>query len=385
MRRTCPLTSAVVLFDPEILKSFVAAMRKDGLKIARDLSIVVVGDSAEVRTTEPPVTCVSFDSKCLAHLALDLVCQQMLEVRRLSRVPPRQRLRLEGTLRERSSVEALQTLPSARTDEAASGANRLARVWPHAIEQRLREAAETWQWPTGWSSMACRLLRAGRSLGAGQPLAEPAARLARPPAAAAPRGRPAAHPRRGFLAARRADQPRAQRRGAALQPFPAHLAPLAAGPARAAGGAQGARRLFPPRLRLCGGARAVRLVRVLPAGAHARAVAAGGPRRGSRHSPDTPPANIQDWWPEFPQFNADGVRHVAITENGDPFAYERYLYSLEWVNPDPDVVLDEIACAPTPWCPRRSACSPSRCWWSERRRRCRRGAPRVFRAAPFPL
>ena len=72
---------------------------------------------------------------------------------------------------------------------------------------------------------------------------------------------------------------------------------------------------------------------------------------GPAHSPDTPPANIQDWWPEFAQFNADGVRHVAITENGDPFAYERYLYSLEWVNPDPAAVLDEIRVRSNPVVP----------------------------------
>ena len=37
-------------------------------------------------------------------------------------------------------ARTLACLPTARTDEASHGANRLARVWPHAIEQRLREA-----------------------------------------------------------------------------------------------------------------------------------------------------------------------------------------------------------------------------------------------------
>jgi hypothetical protein len=55
--------------------------------------------------------------------------------------------------------------------------------------------------------------------------------------------------------------------------------------------------------------------------------------------PDAPQPNIQDWWPDFPQFNGAGVRHLVITENGDPFDYERYLYTLEWENPHPDAEL----------------------------------------------
>ena len=54
------------------------------------------------------------------------------------------------------------------------------------------------------------------------------------------------------------------------------------------------------------------------------------------------PPNIQDWWPEFPQFNGEGVRHLVVTENGDPFDYERYLYTLEWENPYPDADLTTL-------------------------------------------
>ena len=31
-----------------------------------------------------------------------------------------------------------------------------------------------------------------------------------------------------------------------------------------------------------------------------------------------------------------------ITENGDPFDYERYLYTLEWENPYPDAALTTL-------------------------------------------
>jgi len=55
-----------------------------------------------------------------------------------------------------------------------------------------------------------------------------------------------------------------------------------------------------------------------------------------------PRPNIQDWWPDFPQFNSVGVRHLVVTENGDPYDYERYLYTLEWENPFPDAELTTL-------------------------------------------
>lgn len=352
IRRTCPLASAFVLFDSDILKSFIAAMRKEGLRVPRDLSVVVVGDSVEARTSEPPVTCAAFDARCIAHLSLDLACQQMLEVRRLGRVPPRQRLRLEGTIRERGSVGTLETLPTARPEDTARGANRLARVWPHAIEQRLREAAETWQWPH-------RLVEHGAP-GAFQPidLSEVANRSLR-----RPHGwlghLPLLHLGSGLLRIHGVDfslLDERTNRGRSVAVLRSSRFPPTS------------RRSLPDELVFPVG-RKVRAVYLLHGCGYAGErvpfawyefrqpgrppasiplVARGV---GPAHSPDTPPANIQDWWPEFPQFNADSVRHVAITENGDPFAYERYLYTLEWTNPTPDVVLEEVRVRSNPAVP----------------------------------
>ncbi len=352
MRRTCPRASAVVLFDVDILKSFLAAARKEGLRVPRDLSVVAVGDSAEARTAEPPVTCVAFDARCMAHLALDLACQQMLEVRRLGRVPPRQRIRVEGTLRERGSVGVLATLPGARPEETAHGANRLARVWPHAIEPRLREAAETWHWPH-------RLVEHGAP-GAFVPLdlAAQANRSLR-----RPHGwlghLPLLHLGSGLLRIHGVDfsllDERTNRGRSVVVLRSSRFPPTS-------------RRSLPEELVLPVGRR-VRGVYFLhgcgyagervpfawyefrQAGRPAAVVPLVARGVGPAHSPDTPPANIQDWWPEFPQFNADGVRHVVVSENGDPFAYERYLYSLEWVNPQPDAVLEEIRVRSNPAVP----------------------------------
>ncbi len=352
IRREQPATSAVVLFDTELLKGFLAAIRKDGLRVPRDMSVVVIGDSADARTAQPPITCIAFDARCTAHLALDLACQQILEVRRIGRLPARQRLRLEGTLRPRESVKALEAPPAAGADHAARGTNRLARVWPHAIEQRLREAAETWQWPHRLADTATPGPFQTLDL---RPVANRALRR--------PHGwlghLPLLHVGTGLLRIHGVDfdlvDERANRGRSVLVLRSSRFPPTS-------------RRSLPDEVTLPVG-RKVRAVYFLHGCGYAgervpfawydfrsegRPVAsvplvARGV--GPAHSPDTPPANIQDWWPEFPQFNTDNVRHVTVTEHGDPFAYERYLYSLEWVNPAPEVPLTEIRVRSNPMVP----------------------------------
>ena len=47
--------------------------------------------------------------------------------------------------------------------------------------------------------------------------------------------------------------------------------------------------------------------------------------------------NLQDWWPEGFEHDDFPQAHRAIVFNpGEPGAYERFLYSLEWINPRPD-------------------------------------------------
>ncbi len=49
-----------------------------------------------------------------------------------------------------------------------------------------------------------------------------------------------------------------------------------------------------------------------------------------------PNANIQDWWSPFPRIEGPHFRPCCITRDLDPCLYERYLYTLELVNPHPD-------------------------------------------------
>jgi len=54
--------------------------------------------------------------------------------------------------------------------------------------------------------------------------------------------------------------------------------------------------------------------------------------------------NIQDWWPSpaFAQFESARARHYVVTDNGDPILYERYLYTLEWINPHPGKTIGSL-------------------------------------------
>ena len=44
-------------------------------------------------------------------------------------------------------------------------------------------------------------------------------------------------------------------------------------------------------------------------------------------------ANIQDWFPSYPQFGHATAKPAVICEGDDPLRYERYLYTLQWTPP----------------------------------------------------
>jgi hypothetical protein len=50
-------------------------------------------------------------------------------------------------------------------------------------------------------------------------------------------------------------------------------------------------------------------------------------------------ANIQDWWPDFPQVDFPHARMAPIlqTDESNPHVRHGYLYTLEWINPSPEI------------------------------------------------
>lgn len=59
-------------------------------------------------------------------------------------------------------------------------------------------------------------------------------------------------------------------------------------------------------------------------------------------------SNIQDWWPSFKQFENEHARRFIVTQDEDPERYERYLYTLEWINPHPKRRINAITVRSNP-------------------------------------
>ena len=59
--------------------------------------------------------------------------------------------------------------------------------------------------------------------------------------------------------------------------------------------------------------------------------------------------NIQDWWPLSNPQDFPHAMHAVVFNPADPMEYERYLYTLEWINPRPreEVSFIEIRVDPT--------------------------------------
>lgn len=65
-----------------------------------------------------------------------------------------------------------------------------------------------------------------------------------------------------------------------------------------------------------------------------------GPEGAGRESATG--AHIQDWWADYPRFQNENARMVLVAEDEDPLRYERYLYTLRWKKPTPDVRIRNI-------------------------------------------
>jgi hypothetical protein len=59
---------------------------------------------------------------------------------------------------------------------------------------------------------------------------------------------------------------------------------------------------------------------------------------------DVAKANIQDWWPDMPHFNFPSARMapINVTEITDTMQRHVYLYSLEWINPNPEIPISHL-------------------------------------------
>lgn len=344
LRADHPSVTGGILFDVDHLKAVLAALRMENFAVPRDLSLVSVGDSVEARVSKPTVTAASFDVRAHAHAALDLVCQHILEARKTGRAATRHRIRLEATIRARGSVATLAGANATGAVRAEGGDDLSPRTWPAERAERLREAAETLTTP----HQACAGARptdfTSLDLGphANRALRRPHGWLGHLPLLHLDPGQRWLHGVPFHVLDERG------KRGTAAVVF------------RSSRTTGAARRSLPEEIVIPVG-RGVRAVYflhgcgyvgeavpfawydfVLAGQSRPETVPLVGRGIGALPPEDAPQPNIQDWWPDFTQVTAPGVRHAVVTEQGDPFEYERYLYTLEWENPRPGAELKEI-------------------------------------------
>jgi DNA-binding LacI/PurR family transcriptional regulator len=332
MRAQMPDLSAVILFDVDIFNAFMQAVRSMRLSIPGDLSVCIMGDSIDARANEPSITSACFDYNTQMHTALDLVCRQIASVRRWGRILQRPRIKLEATLRRGGSVRNL----GAPVEMLPKPVQSIARhVWPASRAERVRAVEETWFIPHAVAGTA----RSGDFMQldlrgvANRSLHRPHGWLGHLPLQNLAPGIRHIHGVNFDII----DE--AKNEGKAVLVM------------RSSRTLPGARSAIPSQVVLpverrvkaayflhgCGYAadavpfawyeftnanRKVQSIPLIPLGLVDRS--------------EAPNANIQDWWADFPQFDAAHVKHLVLAENGDPYEYERYLYTYEWLNPEPE-------------------------------------------------
>ena len=345
LSREHPTVTALVLYDVDHIGWVLQALNEAGIKVPGDLSVVAVGDNAVARHARPMVTCAGFDSTQLGHLVMDQLCRLIERNREALPSRTRPRVWLGAELEKRDSVQSRGTV-SVRAEEAYLF-NNTSRVWPTETAARLAEARglreKTQRLAKGEGSNAFSSLdlrgRANRSL------TRQNGWLGQFPLLHLPVGRQVVHGVPFDLIDEKTNHGQAavvlrSQRVAGGQAVPPVQISLPVGRRVRAVyflhgcGFVSTRSPFAWYDFLLEGRRTVSVPLI------ARGL---GPVATGEEEP-----NIQDWWSDFPQIERPGVLPYVVTQEGDPFLYERYLYTLEWESPQPDVILNEIRISSNP-------------------------------------
>ena len=342
IRRQWPQVSAIVVYASDLLPHLLTAARRQSLHIPDDLSVVCVDDSPAARSAHPPITCAAFDRRAHGQLALDLLTRDMRQMRRPTLLHSRQRVRIEPALAERQSVRPLGGAPVASRPHSAG------RVWSRDKSTRLHEAEDLRLRPhhVAGETREKNFQTVDLRSVVNRSLTRQNGWLGHQPLLHLTPGRMVAHGVPFEIIDERANRGAAALVLRSQRPLTREEKPL------------------PVTLCVPVG-KAVRAVYFLHGCGYAaecqafawydfilegrRPISMPVVARGLSTPPrDALPPNIQDWLSDLPQFDAPGVKHFAVTAGGDPFEYERYLYTLEWENPRPRDVLREIRLSSNP-------------------------------------
>ena len=345
LRREHAGATALLLYDVDHIASVLDALQRAGVRVPEELSVAAVGDSPAARHAAPAVTCAGFDSAQLGHLVLDQVCRLIEGIRDVKPLRTRPRVWLGADLERRDSVLGGGVSAARRDDSDLM--NNTSRVWPASTQERLAEAGAMRERSQAYAQG--RAARAFHSLDlsgyANRSLTRQNGWLGQFPLLHLAAGRQIVHGVPFEVIDEKTNHGQAA---------------VVLRSQRAAGGQSAP----PVQITLPVGRR-VKAVYFLhgcgfastPApfawydfvleGRRTVSVPLVARGLGPLQEGDEKP-NIQDWWSDFPQIEGPGVLPMVVTQDGDPFLYERYLYTLEWVSPQPDAVLGEIRISSNP-------------------------------------
>lgn len=326
--------TACVLYDADHVAYVMAGLAHAGVRVPEELSLAAVGDDAAAIQQNPPVTCAAFNTKALTRLILAEVALLVEEARSSAPALSVPRIKLEPTWRERRSVLQLRTRRPAG-DPDALVRNTTSKVWPADPAGRRREverlAAQPHELAEGRTAADFQTVPLGAV--ANRSITRQNGWLGHAPLSHFPPGRRTIH-------------------GVPFDVLDEHEH-----------GGKAALVLLPQHpethsftVPVNARARAVYVLHgcgfvgeAIPFGWYDFVL-----KNGKTHTvplvargmgalpPGGHKPNIQDWWNDFMQIQGPGFRHFVVTDGEDPFAYERYLYTLEWVNPTPRREVKEL-------------------------------------------
>lgn len=327
-----------------------------GRRIPQDLSLVFLGHSKSLLSASPAITTVQYDIGVMQETALHLVQRALRKAKSLGVLPPPCCLRIQPRLTVRESTRALDTPDTKPTKTSLRDASRLTGVFPPASPA-----------PDSPESIQANLRKA-------YPLAGKASLSEKSlfsPVDLHPHVNRPLNYRRGWLG----DLP--------LKTLPPGIQEIHGVPFQILGGtkradcgavvfhsavnATGSSQKLPDSVSLPIGSKA-KAIYILHGCGYAKTlqtfahydflsrkkridrvplVSLGHPRLdytpGQTGTGEAVP-NIQDWWPDFPHVDFPHARMVPLLEDegAGHQPHHVYLYTLEWINPEPEKIIDRL-------------------------------------------
>lgn len=338
IRERFPRATALLLSEAMSFSGIAAALAERGLRVPADISLATIEETAEIRRHQPGITSASFEPAHWRRLALDIVINLIRQWRTYGAGPHPVRVHIEPEIRRRGSIAVIGIEHTRITPQLA-----LASVspWPAQAEERRARARQSWlkNYAATHQVEAMRFVSLDLRPFANQPRQRLYGFLGDAPLLHFPAGRKLIHGVPFEVMNHR------HNRGCDVVVL------------RSAQDTTVVKRRLPDTIQLpvegramviywlhaCGWAAlpetfAWYIIEYEDGQTHDLPISCASNTEPSEISH----ANIQDWWPILAQHDWPHARHLVVTANGDPLNYERYLYTLEWINPRPHVAIREI-------------------------------------------